>query len=348
MRFGSFVEFSMPDGGDPAEAYNQAFTHVDMAEDLGLDTICLAEFHFTPNRVISSPMMVGATIAGRTKRITIGTSVLVLPLTNPLRVAEEGATLDHVSDGRFEFGVGRSGFQAAYQGYGIPYAESRDRFREALDVITMAWTNDRFSYAGEYYSYEDVCVIPKPVQSPHPPIRIAATTDETFPVNGTMGYPLLIGLRTVPLAGVTDQVDSYKKAYKEAGHQAPMDVSLRIPVYVAEDREAALTEPEESFMRQFRRLQRRLVEDEQAGAGTRAEMRTERAASIAAMSWEDVQREKVAVGTPEMVVEQLDKLREALHLTEVVAEFNAGEHIPPEHIERSLRLFCERVIPELR
>ena len=348
MRFGSFVEFSMPDGGDPAEAYAQAFSHVDLAEDLGLDTICLAEFHFTPNRVISSPLMVGAAIAGRTKRITIGTSVLVLPLSNPLRVAEEGATLDHVSGGRFEFGVGRSGFQAAYQGYGIPYSESRDRFREALDVITMAWTNERFSYSGEYYSYENVCVVPKPVQSPHPPIRIAATTNETFPANGKMGYPLLIGLRTVALPGVTEQVASYKKAYKEAGHEAPMDVSLRIPVYVAEDREAAITEPEESFMRQFRRLQRRLVEDEQAGAGTAAEMRGERAASIASMNWEDVQREKIAVGTPEMVVEQLGKLKEALHLTEVVAEFNAGELIPPEHIERSLRLFCEKVIPALR
>ena len=179
----------MPDGGNPAEAYAHAFAHVDLAEALGLDTICLAEFHFTPNRVISSPLMVGAAIAGRTKRITIGTSVLVLPLSNPLRVAEEGATLDHVSDGRFEFGVGRSGFQAAYQGYGIPYSESRDRFREALDVITKAWTNERFSYSGEYYSYENVCVVPKPVQTPHPPIRIAATTNETFPTNGKMGYP---------------------------------------------------------------------------------------------------------------------------------------------------------------
>lgn len=348
MRFGSFVEFSMPDGSSPAEAYSHAFNHVDMAEELGLDVICLAEFHFTPNRVISSPMTVGAAIAGRTKRITIGTSVLVLPLSNPLRVAEEGATLDHVSDGRFEFGVGRSGFQTAYQGYGIPYSESRDRFREALDVITMAWTNDRFSYSGEYYSYEDVCVIPKPVQTPHPPIRIAATTNETFPVNGKLGYPLLIGLRTVPLEGVTEQVASYKRAYKEAKHEAPMDVSLRIPVYVAEDREAALTEPEESFMRQFRRLQRRLAEEGAQSVGSPNEQRTERAAGIASMDWEDVQREKVAVGTPEMVVEQLSKLREALHLTEVVAEFNAGELIPQEHIERSLRLFCEKVIPELR
>ena len=94
----------------------------------------------------------------------------------------------------------------------------------------MAWTNERFSYSGEYYSYENVCVVPKPVQSPHPPIRIAATTNETFPANGKMGYPLLIGLRTVALPGVTEQVASYKKAYKEAGHEAPMDVSLRIPV----------------------------------------------------------------------------------------------------------------------
>ena len=348
MRFGSFLEFPQPENGGSAEAYARTFAHVDMAEELGLDTICLAEFHFTPNRVISSPLMVGSAIAGRTKRITVGTSVLVLPLTNPLRIAEETATLDNISGGRFEFGVGRSGFQVAYEGYGIPYSESRERFWEALDVITKAWTSERFSHHGQFYAYDDVCLVPKPVQAPHPPIRIAATTNETFPANGKMGYPLLVGLRTVPLAQVTEQVASYRAAYKEAGHNGGTDVSLRIPVYVAETGEAGVTEPEESFMRQFRRLQRQLT-DSAARAGAAAnEMRSERAASIAAMTWDHVRREKVAVGSPEMVVEQLSKLKEALHLTEVVAEFNAGELIPPERIERSLRLFCEKVIPALR
>lgn len=348
MRFGSFLELPRPEGTSSTQAYEQTFVHTDMAEELGLDIICLAEFHFTPNRVISSPLMLGAAIAGRTKRIKVGTSVLVLPLTNPLRIAEETATLDNISGGRFEFGVGRSGFQVAYEGYGIPYSESRDRFWEALDVIKKAWTNERFSHSGQFYSYDDVCLVPKPLQSPHPIIRIAATTNETFPVNGRMGYPLLVGLRTVPLAQVTDQVASYKEAYEEAGHTEPLDVSLRIPVYLAETKEAAITEPEESFMRQFRRLQRQLAESATRAGAASNENRAGRAEVLASITWEDVQREKVMVGTPEMVIEQLNVLKEALHVTEVVAEFNAGELIPPEHIERSLRLFCEKVIPAFR
>ena len=256
--------------------------------------------------------------------------------------------LDQMSGGRFEFGVGRSGFQVAYEGYGIPYAESRDRFAECLEVIVKAWTNERFSYNGQYYSYNDVCLVPKPVQTPHPIIRIAATTNDTFPVNGRMGYPLLVGLRTVPLAQVTKQVASYKAAYEEAGHVAPLDVSLRVPVYLAETKEAAITEPETSFMRQFQRLHTQLAESATRAGAALNENRSGRAEGLASITWEDVRREKVMVGTPEMVIEQLNELKEALHLTEVAAEFNAGELIPPKHIERSLRLFCEKVIPAFR
>ena len=340
----------MPDGGDPAGGLRPRPSHTwTWRKDLGLDTICLAEFHFTPNRVISSPLMVGAAIAGRTKRITIGTSVLVLPLSNPLRVAEEGATLDHVSGGRFEFGVGRSGFQAAYQGYGIPYSESRDRFREALDVITMAWTNERFSYSGEYYSYENVCVVPKPVQSPHPPIRIAATTNETFPGERENGLPpphwtadggpargdrasggLQEGIQGSRPRSANGRLAAHPRV------RGPRTAKPRSP-----SRRRASCGSFAGFSDGWWRMSRPALERQR-------EMRGERAASIASMNWEDVQREKVAVGTPEMVVEQLSKLKEALHLTEVVAEFNAGELIPPEHIERSLRLFCEKVIPALR
>ncbi len=348
MRFGSFLELPTPNGTTTTQAYERTFAHADMAEALGLDTICLAEFHFTPNRVISSPLMMGAAIAGRTKRIKVASSVLVLPLANPLRVAEETATLDNISGGRFEFGVGRSGFQVAYDGYGVPYTESRDRFSEALEVILKAWTNERFSHHGEYYTYDDVCLVPKPIQKPHPIIRIAATSTDTFPANGRMGYPLLVGLRTVPLAQVTEQVETYKAAYEAAGHPAAMDVSLRVPVYIAETKEAAIHEPEESFMRQTARLKAQLTGPTSELSAADAKVRAERLKSLESITWDDVRREKVIVGTPEMVIEQLKELQEALHVTEVVAEFNAGEQIPPERIDRSLRLFCEKVIPAFR
>jgi alkanesulfonate monooxygenase SsuD/methylene tetrahydromethanopterin reductase-like flavin-dependent oxidoreductase (luciferase family) len=163
-----------------------------------------------------------------------------------------------------------------------------------------------------------------------------------------MGYPLLVGLRTVPLAQVTEQVGSYKAAYEQANHPAPMDVSLRVPVYIAETKEAAINEPETSFMRQTARLRSQLTGPTSELSASDVKIRAERLKSLESITWEDVRREKVIVGTPEMIIEQLKELQEALHVTEVVAEFNAGEQIPPERIERSLRLFCEKVIPAFK
>ena len=114
------------------------------------------------------------------QRVRIGLAVQVLPLTNPLRPAEEAATVDHISKGRFDFGIGRSGLTRYYQGYNVPYTESRGRFLEALDIITQAWKQEQFSYTGDHFNFSDVTVVPRPYQQPHPPIRVALASPETF------------------------------------------------------------------------------------------------------------------------------------------------------------------------
>ena len=125
MQFGSFMEFHRREGSTQADAFREAFDHIALAEELGLDAVWLAESHFNPARsVLSSPHAIASAIAARTKRLKVGTAVSVLPLGNPLRTAEEAATIDHISEGRFEFGVGRSGLPGSYEGYNIPYAES--------------------------------------------------------------------------------------------------------------------------------------------------------------------------------------------------------------------------------
>jgi alkanesulfonate monooxygenase SsuD/methylene tetrahydromethanopterin reductase-like flavin-dependent oxidoreductase (luciferase family) len=113
----------------------------------------------------------------------------VLPLSHPLRLAEDVATVDHLAKGRLEFGIGRSGLPGHYQGFNIPYSKSRERFLETLDVLVKAWTQERFSHDGKYFQFRDVCIMPKPFQKPHPPIRIAATTQDTYPMVGRMGAP---------------------------------------------------------------------------------------------------------------------------------------------------------------
>src|SRR5690349_12865031 len=191
MEFGMFHEFQCPPGQSEEQAFVESFEQVEAAEQLGLDAMWLAELHMLPRRsVLSSPLIIASAIAARTRRIKIGIAVQVLPLCHPLRVAEEAATVDHISHGRLIFGVGRSGFARTYAAYGVPYAESRERFAETLEIVKRAWTSETFSFEGKYFQYHNVCVVPKPYQQPHPPIRVAATSPDTFPALGTQGFDL--------------------------------------------------------------------------------------------------------------------------------------------------------------
>src|SRR6516165_1102390 len=151
FEFGVFHEFQRRPGQSEAEAFTSAFEQVDAAEHWGLDAIWLAEIHMAPERsVCAAPLTIASAIAARTKNIKIGTGVQVLPLCQPLRLAEEAATVDHISHGRLIFGVGRSGFPRTYEAYGVPYGESRERFAETLEILKKAWTEDPFSYSGKY------------------------------------------------------------------------------------------------------------------------------------------------------------------------------------------------------
>src|SRR5688500_3734967 len=195
MDFGIFLDFVLRAGGTPESAFQESMELVSLAESSGLDTVWLGEMHFNPGRsVLSAPIVVASSIATRTKRLRVGMAVQVLPLNNPLRIAEEAATVDHISAGRFDFGIGRSGNPRAYDLYGVNYGESQARFREALGIILEAWKGERFSHQGEYYHFENAIVSPQPYQQPHPPIRMAATTEETFPRVGEMGLPIFVGL----------------------------------------------------------------------------------------------------------------------------------------------------------
>src|ERR671918_1072237 len=187
MHFGIFVE-EKRQGVSQRAAFQDVFELAERAEAYGVDCVWLGEIHFAPARsVISASLQVASSIATRTRRLRVGTAVQVLPLNHPLRIAEEVATLDHISEGRFEFGIGRSGVVRSYDTYGVPYGESQARFLEALQIIRQAWTGEPFSYEGEFYRVQDATVAPRPYQVPHPPIRMAATSDETFPPVGRMG-----------------------------------------------------------------------------------------------------------------------------------------------------------------
>src|SRR5712671_728306 len=190
FEFGVFHEFQRRPGQSEAEAFDTAFEQVDAAERWGLDAIWLAEIHMAPERsVCSVPLTIASAIAVRTNNIKIGLGVQVLPLCQPLRLAEDAATVDHISHGRLIFGVGRSGFPRTYEAYGISYAESRERFAEVLEILKRAWTQETFSFHGQFYHFENICVVPKPYQSPYPELRIAVNSPDSYQQTGEAGMP---------------------------------------------------------------------------------------------------------------------------------------------------------------
>ena len=360
MHLGIIMECDYRQGGTQEDAFREAFSLVNLAEETGLDGVWLAERHLASPQgsndslgigipsIVSVPMVLASAIAARTERLRIGMAVAVLPLCHPIRMAEEAATVDQISLGRLDFGVGRSGFARAYEGYGIPYAESRERFQESLDVITKAWTQDRFSHQGKYFTFDDVCVVPKPYQKPHPPIRMAATTSETFPQVGQRGLSIFVGLRGFNVPEVAHHLQVYRDARREAGHPDNGDAFLRVPCYVAETVERAISEPEASTMSSYRRMANTFARSAKDAGTTASEDRIQRGQRLSNVSYEDLLRDRLAYGTPEMVAERLGQLTQDLGLSGLVIEPNVGGGIPAHQVFNSVRLFAEEVAPLLR
>jgi alkanesulfonate monooxygenase SsuD/methylene tetrahydromethanopterin reductase-like flavin-dependent oxidoreductase (luciferase family) len=349
MEFGLFVEFPSREGTTQAQIFKDSMELIQAAEDSGSEGIWLAEYHFDPGRsVLSAPVTVAGAVAARTKKVKIGLAVHVLPLRNPVQIAEEIATLDHLSDGRLDFGIGRAAFPRIYQGYGMDYSESRDRFDECLEIILRSWTEERFSFKGKFYQYDDLCVVPKPLQKPHPPIRIGATSADTFELVGRMGYPIFINpSRVATLLDLKPLVAEFHQAREKAGHTGAVDVGLRVPVYVAETEEKAYSEPKESTMFQMQRLINVVSQSIGEAGITAGDDRAAQAERLKAMTYEDVLANTVVYGTPESVVERLQQLQEELGLTQVIYEVNFGCNVPLEHQIKAVQLINEKVVPNL-
>jgi alkanesulfonate monooxygenase SsuD/methylene tetrahydromethanopterin reductase-like flavin-dependent oxidoreductase (luciferase family) len=348
MEFGVFAE-QMRRGAGQEESFREMFELVDAGEAWGLDVFWLAEMLINPTRsVLSAPLLVASWIVGRTKRLRVGTAVQLLPLNHPLRVAGEVTTLDHLSQGRFDFGIGRSGSPRAYDALGVPYAESQERFFEALEIMLQAWKGEPFSYEGKFYRFADTSVAPRPYRLPHPPLRMAATTAETFPRVGGMGLPIFVGLRGMNIPELSGHLRAYRDAWRAAGHPGDGDVCLRIPVYAAPTEKAATEEPHETITYYFRR-QAELTRAPIGRAGTGpAERRAAQAQRLANLSYDEILTTKVAFGTGAGLIDRLTALKEELGVDGIAAELNPGGLLSTAQEMRSLKILTHEVMPAFK
>ena len=176
MRFGMFDIIRWHEDWTAERAFDSALEQIEMADSLGIQDIWLGEHHFSRHGILSGIFSFMGAVAAKTKNARIGTAIVVLPFHNPVLVAEESAIIDIISNGRFNLGVG-AGYQAQeFHGIGVDIAHSREMFNEYLEVVQRCWEDGETTYKGKFVDFEDIWVIPKPIQKPGPPIYIAVST----------------------------------------------------------------------------------------------------------------------------------------------------------------------------
>ena len=227
MKTGILQFFGWRDRSVPLHSvYETALERFSIMDQAGYDAVWLAEHHFSSFSVCPSVHMMGTMAAARTKHLRIGTAVSLAPFYNPLRLAEEVALLDVLSGGRVNWGAGRGFERSEFAAFGIPGEESAPRFHEAVDIVLKAWTNQRLNYEGKYFKYDNVEVLPKPLQAPHPPVWMAASSIPAIEWAAGQGHSILMD----PHSSRADLIRKRRHytaklaeaGYSDAGRMIPM------------------------------------------------------------------------------------------------------------------------------
>jgi alkanesulfonate monooxygenase SsuD/methylene tetrahydromethanopterin reductase-like flavin-dependent oxidoreductase (luciferase family) len=349
MRFGLFFQAPERPGETHAQRFGEMLDLAALADSLGFDVAWLAEIHFgAAFSLLSTPLMAVPAIAQRTRRIRVGTAVTLLPLHQPLACAEEAATADILSGGRLEFGVGRGSIPTQFHGFRVPVSENRARFAECLDIIRLAWTRDRFSYDGAFYKVDDLAVVPKPIQRPHPPIRVAVHTLESFTHIAELGVPIYSGTTTTPLPLLRECMAAYREKLAAAGHAwGAEQMALMQPVHIATTAAGARDAMRPGVLQYYRNLET-IFSSLPDSYGDHLPRLKHIRDTIADLPYDTFCRDQAVFGDPAEVVDRLQAAKEKFNLSQIICWFDQGAMLPRAEVERTMRQFAEQVMPKLR
>lgn len=348
MKFGLFYEAPEDPRYTHAERFAEMLNLIVYGETLGFDVAWLAEIHFGGAfSLLSAPLMVVPAIAARTQRIRIGTAVSLLPLHHPLSFAEQAATADLLSGGRLECGVGRGSIPTQFHGFGVPVAENRARFDEALEIIRLAWTTERFSYTGTFYRVENLAVVPKPLQQPHPPIRVGVHTAESFAHLGDLGLPISSGTTTTPLPLLREGMTLYRSHLQAHGHAWRDDqMALMFPVHVAPTATAARDAMRPGVEKFYRNLLTILSYLPETYTGHLERLRTLQQ-TVDHLPFECFCQDQGVFGDPNECVDRLQAARDEFGLSQIICWFDQGCRLPIAEVKRAMAQFAAEVMPKV-
>lgn len=350
MKFGMLHLFESPRGRSEREMVHEQIALMEAAEDFGFDSVWPAEHHFTEYGFCASPALSLAAIARRTRRIRLGTGVVVLPFHNPVRVAEDFAMLDLLSDGRVDLGVGRGYQPVEFQGFGVDQSRSREIFDESLEIIRRAWTEERFSFEGRHFRFRDVGVRPRPFQRPHPPIWLAALSDETFEKAGRMGLNLLCSpIFGGSLPAARERIAGYRDSLARHGHDPSRhEVGALVMVYVARTQEEARRDFAEPVIWYFRTFGRYVAPKLGQPAVPGYEWYTQIRDLASVVEWEQLlEHGAVVCGEPDFVAERIREIRDGIGIDHLLCWTRLGG-LAEDKVAAHMELMRDEVMPALR
>ena len=238
MKFGLFggAQANGAAGSSPGQGFHDYIDFCIEAESLGYHSAFLVEHHFTGWTQVSATLNLLTWLAARTRTLRVGTAVMVLPWHNPVLLAEQAATLDLLSGGRLDLGIGKGYRHTEFTGFCVPPSEAEARFDEALEVLLQAWTRtERFSHHGRFWQFEGIVVEPQSAQRPHPPLWMAAGSDDAIRKVAARGCNLLLDQYALPEV-IAKRIALYKAEVEALGRTYDsMSVALARDIYVARD-----------------------------------------------------------------------------------------------------------------
>jgi len=349
MKFALFLlgSWTEPEPSEQSRIFGEMMEQIEYAEELGFDSVWIAEHHSSRYGICPSLMPLVTHVAARTKRIRIGTGVSVLPFYNPIYLAEETAMMDVLSNGRLDFGVGRGSTIYEYGNFNIDYESRNARFQEALDIILGLWTTPRFSYSGEFYQVNGLTIAPSPVQRPHPPVYLAVSrTPESVDVAVSRDLPILTSFST-PEVDNLGLFSLYAERCAAAGKDPQID---RMPyfrfVYLSEDEKEAKEYPRESltWVRDLAGHRHTLTHGDEIDVDLDRwrQIRTE-----APRSYESELESTAYFGTPEECVQRIRRLEKEHDIGYFGASMSFGS-MGHSKVMRSMELFAKEVMPKFR
>lgn len=354
MKVGTIMQLTSFDGKPDLQTYQEELSLADKAEDLGFDSLWSLDHHFTGYVMSPDPCQLLTYMAGRTKKIQLGTAVIVLPWHDPVEIAEKIALLDLVSGGRTIFGFGRGAATVEYAGFRVPMDESRERFVECADIVRLGLTQDSFSYEGKYYQIPDIQIRPRPISNPEQRFYASSVSPESADIMAKMGFGVLI----IAQRSWEDTAADYQRYVETARAN---DITPRAPiglfnVLVSDDEKEAEDLAQEYMGKLFDSVENHYgfssgklknvkgYEFYGKMAKTFSKLNADQDAKAKAVEFF---RSLHAAGTPGQVLEKIRYIHETVALEHMVGTFAFGG-LPAPKLDRSFELFAEKVLPVLQ